>query len=119
MDCDKQHVRECPDFAEKNTCPNPRCKLPHVIRSNQRRTEPVPVTNVSEEPAREGIKPDKPGTDEYRAHTNDSQGVLGDEYISLTFHESDASEIENDSEDSAESDEESEHEEDASMEVHM
>ncbi|KAJ3787610.1 hypothetical protein GGU10DRAFT_348478 [Lentinula aff. detonsa] len=37
LDCDKQHVRECPDFAEKGACSTKGCKLPHVIRANRNR----------------------------------------------------------------------------------
>ena len=35
--CSKQHVRECPDFAEKGACTDKGCKLPHVIRANRKR----------------------------------------------------------------------------------
>jgi hypothetical protein len=40
LDCGHQHVRECPDFAEKGTCETKGCKLPHVIRANRNRKVP-------------------------------------------------------------------------------
>ncbi|TIA85604.1 hypothetical protein E3P99_03941 [Wallemia hederae] len=33
VDCDRRHVRECPDYAEAGDCKNPSCKLPHIIKS--------------------------------------------------------------------------------------
>ncbi|THV05575.1 hypothetical protein K435DRAFT_816308 [Dendrothele bispora CBS 962.96] len=97
LDCDKQHVRECPDFAEKGTCSTKGCKLPHVIRANRNR-----------KPASSSAKPTSTSSDSapsgdsrvQRVTANDAQ--LGDEYISLTFNESE----------SEESDEEEDEEED-------
>ncbi|EJD07700.1 uncharacterized protein FOMMEDRAFT_150244 [Fomitiporia mediterranea MF3/22] len=93
IDCEHQHVRECPDFAEKGECPNPRCKLPHVIRANRRRADAavtvapsVPVEKVSEQ-----------SETVYGDNAN-----IGDEYISLTFHESEESEGNHDDDDDSE-----------------
>jgi len=110
IDCTKQHVRECPDFAESGECPNKFCKLPHVIRANRARkpasvTGPVPVTTTAASiPAAADLVSDvtKPVLT-----VKDSQ--LGDEYISLTFNESeDDEESSDDEEDEEESEEEEE-----------
>ncbi|KAF9071560.1 hypothetical protein BDP27DRAFT_1418912 [Rhodocollybia butyracea] len=100
LDCDKQHVRECPDFAEKGTCTVKGCKLPHVIRANRNRkpastsgTTSSPETTVPEGESR--VQP---------VSADDAQ--LGDEYISLTFNES-----ESEASDGEEDDEEEEEEE--------
>lgn len=36
-ECDKRHVFECPDFAEKGDCPNKKCKLSHVRHAHTER----------------------------------------------------------------------------------
>lgn len=99
LDCDKQHVRECPDFAEKGTCSTKGCKLPHVIRANRNRkvVEPTTaaVTTMTETPA---------SGDEERVTAE--AGQLGDEYISLTFNESDDSDSEEDESEEGDSSEE-------------
>ncbi|KIY51920.1 hypothetical protein FISHEDRAFT_36338 [Fistulina hepatica ATCC 64428] len=78
LECEHQHVRECPDFAENGTCRTKGCKLPHVIRANRNRKPPV--TKTTEDGAADG---------EPQLFADDAQ--LGDEYISLTFHESESS----------------------------
>ena len=88
IECSKQHVRECPDFAESGECPNKFCKLPHVIRANRTRkhvSAPVPavvtaapVLSVDDNLVSDVAVP--------ALTVEDSQ--LGDEYISLTFNES-------------------------------
>ncbi|PFH51823.1 hypothetical protein AMATHDRAFT_46799 [Amanita thiersii Skay4041] len=89
LDCDKQHVRECPDFAERGTCTIKGCKLPHVIRANRNRktvapsptqTSVAPVVAIMDHP-----EPEKPSP---QANITAEDAQLGDEYISLTFHES-------------------------------
>ncbi|CCM07076.1 uncharacterized protein FIBRA_09400 [Fibroporia radiculosa] len=105
LDCERQHIRECPDFAEKGKCTLKGCKLPHVIRANRNRkadagmaaigipahpSSPVHATNI-----------DNVNTEHPPGAVESTQ--LGDEYISLTFHESESdseSEDEQDSEDS-------------------
>jgi len=89
LDCDHQHVRECPDFAEKGTCETKGCKLPHVIRANRNRK----VTNLEvEKTAKEVVTAE--------------EGQLGDEFISLMFRESDSEDDEESEEgDDDESDE--------------
>lgn len=117
LDCDKQHVRECPDYAEKGACTTKGCKLPHVIRANRvRKTVPTTVTpkpatdNVSagqSSATASAFAPDA-GSDDFsiRAATaEDAQ--LGDEFISLTFHESE-SEDEDEEDSEEEGDEDSE-----------
>jgi hypothetical protein len=88
IECSKQHVRECPDFAESGECPNKFCKLPHVIRANRARkpaSAPVPaaVPAASVPPADDNLASDVAAP---ALTAEDSQ--LGDEYISLTFNES-------------------------------
>jgi len=112
IDCTKQHVRECPDFAESGECPNKFCKLPHVIRANRARkpasaTGPVPAaTTAASAPTAADLVSDvtKPVLT-----VEDSQ--LGDEYISLTFNESEDDEESSDDEEDEEKDEDEEEEE--------
>lgn len=118
IECEQAHVRECPDFAEKGACANKRCRLPHVIRASQRRAGavastqgavPPPPTDASEEASPIEI-----------VYGNDAN--MGDEFISLTFHESE-SDDEGEEEEFEGSEEGSEEESedsngDAEMEVH-
>uniref|UniRef100_A0A8H7XTA1 C3H1-type domain-containing protein n=1 Tax=Psilocybe cubensis TaxID=181762 RepID=A0A8H7XTA1_PSICU len=96
LDCDRQHVRECPDFAEKGTCGTAGCKLPHVIRANRNRKVAAATVGSSDAAA---------GTEDTEAMVTAEDGQLGDEYISLTFKESDS---EDESEGSSEEEEEEE-----------
>ena len=113
LDCDRQHVRECPDFAEKGSCITKGCKLPHVIRANRNRK----VAAVNSTPSEEKINAETvtvAGSDSITLTAEDGQ--LGDEYISLTFKESDSEDEDDGSESGIESDmdmgEEEEEEED-------
>ncbi|KIK61732.1 hypothetical protein GYMLUDRAFT_42765 [Collybiopsis luxurians FD-317 M1] len=103
LDCDKQHVRECPDFAEKGTCSVKGCKLPHVIRANRNR-KPVSPGNVSGTSSSTPSAADPEDESRMQRFTADD-AQLGDEYISLTFNESE-SEDESDEEDEGEEEEE-------------
>ncbi|KAL5492526.1 hypothetical protein ACEPAI_3973 [Sanghuangporus weigelae] len=95
IDCEHQHVRECPDFAEKGVCPNPRCNLPHVIRANQRRTaESGKPTSGSDATAPVAPADTSEKSPESSGQTYVEDGNIGDEFISLTFHESENSEDE-------------------------
>ncbi|KAG5654192.1 hypothetical protein H0H81_006225 [Sphagnurus paluster] len=96
LDCDKQHVRECPDFAEKGTCGTKGCKLPHVIRANRTRKPAAklvdtPDSTASVLSAAAGVSA---GTDPLEqqqvVHVTANDAQLGDEYISLTFKESES-----------------------------
>jgi hypothetical protein len=101
LDCDRQHVRECPDFAEKGSCITKGCKLPHVIRANRNRK----VAAVNATPSAEKINVETvtaAGSDSVMLTAEDGQ--LGDEYISLTFKESDSEDEEDGSESGIESD---------------
>ncbi|KAG6840667.1 hypothetical protein C0991_005215 [Blastosporella zonata] len=108
LDCDKQHVRECPDFAEKGTCGTKGCKLPHVIRANRAR-KPIAKPADLSTPSTAGMVP--LGTDsieeQQAVYPTANHAQLGDEYISLTFNESESEE-----EDSEEEDEDDEDEDD-------
>ncbi|KAH8832712.1 hypothetical protein DL96DRAFT_1583103 [Flagelloscypha sp. PMI_526] len=98
LDCEHQHVRECPDFAEKGACTLRGCKLPHVIRANRNRK---PVTATGEPtPA---LEPEDPMINGLTAN----DGQLGDEFISLTFNESESSEDESDEEEEGDEEEDS------------
>lgn len=92
LDCDHQHVRECPDFAEKGACETKGCKLPHVIRANRNRKIVERVHTGDEKMVQNMVT------------TKEEQ--LGDEFISLMFHESESEEDEE--EEDEESDEEME-----------
>jgi len=107
LECERQHVRECPDFAEKGTCGTKGCKLPHVIRANRNRKVAAPGPASGKDKM----------VDSVAVTAEDAQ--LGDEYISLTFKESDSSESEGSEEESESEEEEEEEEEDYEMEVTM
>ncbi|KAI0246711.1 hypothetical protein BJV78DRAFT_1364670 [Lactifluus subvellereus] len=98
IECLKQHVRECPDFAESGECPNKFCKLPHVIRANRARkptSTPVPVTvAVTSAPVANDLVSAVPAPT-----LTAEDGQLGDEYISLTFNESEEDQESSDDED--------------------
>ncbi|PCH44348.1 hypothetical protein WOLCODRAFT_104967 [Wolfiporia cocos MD-104 SS10] len=118
LDCDKQHVRECPDFAEKGACTTKGCRLPHVIRAQRSRKILATPHGASTNPTRQeytalpntplhasaSVSSDFLGAD---AHERTPQTVpaeeaqLGDEFISLTFHESDSDEADSDDADEA------------------
>lgn len=104
IDCDKQHVKECPDFAENGICPNRACKLPHVIRANRRRqtttstshakAQTLPQTEVEPTIA----KAQTSAKEEYISvvSTGTESSGAAEEYISLTFEESDDDDDEDD-----------------------
>lgn len=101
LDCEHQHVRECPDFAEKGSCSIKGCKLPHVIRANRnRKIAAIPTDSTSTAGSATILSSivtsdASAGTDnEFSEQTADAQ--LGDEYISLTFNESESSDEESD-----------------------
>ncbi|KAJ7763527.1 hypothetical protein DFH07DRAFT_812369 [Mycena maculata] len=105
LECDRQHVRECPDFAERGACATKGCKLPHVIRANRNRKLPVvpevptaPATSTATATATTASLADSSAPP---VKAEDAQ--LGDEFISLTFNESESSDDEE--EDSEEEDE--------------
>jgi len=117
LDCDKQHVRECPDFAEKGTCITKGCKLPHVIRANRTRKPtvkpveaPTPLASVLS-----AAETASTGTDIFEqqqaVHVTAGDAQLGDEYISLTFNESESESSEESEEEDEEEDEDEEGEE--------
>ncbi|TFK83137.1 hypothetical protein K466DRAFT_589975 [Polyporus arcularius HHB13444] len=111
LDCDKQHVRECPDFAEKGQCTTRGCKLPHVIRANRNRKAPVSTSGPSADSssgttpssARLEIAVETDGASSSRQITAED-GQLGDEFISLTFHESESEESEESEEEDVDED---------------
>ncbi|OCH87389.1 hypothetical protein OBBRIDRAFT_759865 [Obba rivulosa] len=128
LDCDKQHIRECPDFAEKGVCTTKGCKLPHVIRANRNRKAAVTApsaTTLGDFGSAQSSAPAssaESGTDTvssiHPGYAEDAK--LGDEFISLTFHESESDDDESeedDDEEEAEGEEGSEpHSDDARLE---
>jgi hypothetical protein len=104
LDCDKQHVRECPDFAEKGACTTKGCKLPHVIRANRNRKPPPTATPAP--------VPTSAAADDLEAPLTADNAQLGDEFISLTFNESESSssDDDDDSDDDEEEEDDSDHE---------
>lgn len=99
LDCDKKHVRECPDFAENGTCTTKGCKLPHVIRANRNRKAAAPsivVANIASSTETD--------TSSVQPMISAEDGQLGDEYISLTFNESSDEESDEDDEDDTDTD---------------
>lgn len=97
IDCEEAHVRECPDFAETGTCKNPRCKLPHVIRANRKKAvAPDPPKAVDSSTSNET------STDSQQLPVNGVDFTFegGDEYIPLTFVESDEEEEDGEGEES-------------------
>ena len=118
-DCDKEHVRECPDFAETGICEKRACKLPHVIRANRQQG----LVNVRSAPA--GAVTGGPFDEQTPAKGEEVEAAAGepkmlappangvnysfaagDEFIPLTFLESDEDDVGDGAEDGV--DEESE-----------
>lgn len=109
LDCDHQHVRECPDFAEKGACVTKGCKLPHVIRANRNRKVNSTVATLSGDTDSRmdtGIGP----------MTTAEDGELGDDFISLTFRETDSEDEDDDGSGEEDEEMENEEEEDGSIE---
>ena len=113
-ECDKQHVRECPNFAEAGRCDKKGCKLPHVIRANRtRKVDPtatafnsgIEVASGSGKQVRQGIS----GISGAFMDVEPSRVVLSttgeEEFIPLTFHESSSEDEDEDSSDDEGSDE--------------
>ncbi len=106
IECLRQHVRECPDFAENGACPNKFCKLPHVIRANRARKQASTAVLAEARSASASVADDLAPSVAAPATTVE-EAQLGDEYISLTFNES-----EEDEESSDDDDEEDDNQED-------
>jgi hypothetical protein len=81
IDCERNHVRECPDFAERGVCGNKGCKLPHVIRASRGK-----MAQAAEKADLERAKVESEAVAD---HKQEQQQQLGDEFVSLTFEESD------------------------------
>ncbi|KAL4246244.1 hypothetical protein ABKN59_009213 [Abortiporus biennis] len=117
IDCDKLHVRECPDFAEKGVCQTKGCKLPHVIRRNRTKQQPGATKTTSDSAATANSTNGTPmnsssGSSDVNPQNHNSEGAqMGDEFISLTFHESE-SEDDDDDEEEEDGDEDEDEEED-------
>ncbi|KAG6908788.1 hypothetical protein DXG01_003317 [Tephrocybe rancida] len=92
LDCDEQHVRECPDFAENGTCSTKGCKLPHVIRANRTRKPTAKPVDVAATSTAGIVTPATDSSEEQLVASTANRAQLGDEYISLTFNESESEE---------------------------
>lgn len=127
IDCEAAHIRECPDFAETGACKNSKCKLPHVIRANRKNLDVATKQTVQPRDPKAAAQKDVPVQENADSRASDpdtnppqlpANGVNytfegGDEYIPLTFVESEEDEA--DGTESSE-DEEEEDEEDAEEE---
>ncbi|KAL4066016.1 hypothetical protein J3A83DRAFT_343835 [Scleroderma citrinum] len=123
LDCEMQHVRECPDFAEKGTCSTKGCKLPHVIRANRNRKVPPTIATTTPMVAEtESLTAATATTSNVISGSNDpdvsslqfvsvKDAQLGDEFISLVFNESEDEHDDDDSEEDDDNDAEEESEE--------
>jgi hypothetical protein len=126
LDCEHQHVRECPDFAERSACTTKGCKLPHVIRANRNRPRPVAAVNADSSmdiqrsdtaaPSSGADLDTSAGAGSRTLTAEDAQ--LGDEFISLTFHESEIEEDEEEDDEDEESEGEEQTEEDEESPQH-
>lgn len=110
VDCDKSHVRECPEFEETGECRTKGCKLPHVIKANSKwakkesggEKSAAKIADVSMMGTDGGGGGDVDDVSAERAATVES-ARLGDEYISLIFNESESDESESSGEEGEES----------------
>ncbi|KAI6107283.1 hypothetical protein EDD16DRAFT_1622834 [Pisolithus croceorrhizus] len=131
LDCEMQHVRECPDFAEKGTCSTKGCKLPHVIRANRSRkvhstSAATPTTAASSSPALNSstdaaatstVTPSLvTGSDNASSpqHASARDAQLGDDFVSLVFNESEEDDNDDDEGNDSEADDEDDTEDEAS-----
>ncbi|KAJ7108869.1 hypothetical protein C8R43DRAFT_1043778 [Mycena crocata] len=117
LECDKQHVRECPDFAERGACATKGCKLPHVIRANRTRKIPeaapasvAPTPTPTAGPSSSLSAAAAADSSAHPVSAEDAQ--LGDEFISLTFNESESSD-EDEEDDASEEEDDDDASEDA------
>ncbi|KAK7025005.1 zinc finger CCCH domain-containing protein 3 [Favolaschia claudopus] len=106
IECPEQHVRECPDFAEKGTCERKGCRLPHVIRAAGKRAKTTAVTTSPTATAATTTTTDKVTVEK---EEGGKEAEMGDEFISLTFNESE-SESDEEEEDEDESEEDGDEE---------
>jgi len=108
IECPKQHVRECPDFAENGVCPNKFCKLPHVIRANRARKPASTGVLAEAAPAPASVADDDLVSAVAAPAPTAEDAQLGDEYISLTFNESEEDEESSDDDEEDEEDDDQE-----------
>ncbi|KAJ6581917.1 hypothetical protein B0H19DRAFT_1229111 [Mycena capillaripes] len=110
LECDKAHVRECPDFAESGKCERKGCRLPHVIRAAGARKLDAKTADATKTPSKgktseeEDKDSEKMGED---VKTKPADAEMGDEFISLTFNESSEEEEEDEEEESSSEEDES------------
>lgn len=110
LECDRQHIRECPDFAERGTCETKGCKLPHVIRANRNRQVANGKKPATDSAATPTLSESATPLASSRSSASAEDAKIGDEYISLTFNESESDE-ESDEEEDEEEDDDGEEEE--------
>ncbi|PSR90569.1 hypothetical protein PHLCEN_2v4862 [Hermanssonia centrifuga] len=128
LDCEHQHVRECPDFAEKGICTTKKCKLPHVIRANHNRPKTaietisrpfgkhVGTPQASNPASASSSEADVDSSTSTRSRVVTAEDAqMGDEFISLTFHESESDDDDDESDEEEAEDEESEQAQDEMM----
>ncbi|CEL56262.1 Zinc finger CCCH domain-containing protein 3 OS=Mus musculus GN=Zc3h3 PE=2 SV=1 [Rhizoctonia solani AG-1 IB] len=89
VECERNHVRECPDFAERGVCATKGCKLPHVIRASRGKMEAAAAKATAQ-----AIEESVPSVEEQK----EGKQKLGDEFVSLMFEESEDEEEDGDEE---------------------
>jgi hypothetical protein len=92
VECDKNHVRECPEFEETGECRTRGCKLPHVIKANAKWAKKDKVVDEKKTEVEGGAGGDIGAGEKVQVTAESAK--LGDEYISLIFNESDESDSE-------------------------
>ncbi|ELU40043.1 CCCH zinc finger protein [Rhizoctonia solani AG-1 IA] len=116
VECERNHVRECPDFAERGVCATKGCKLPHVIRASRGKMEAAAASaSAAAKATAAGValaEESMPGSGEQK----EGQQKLGDEFVSLMFEESEDEEQDGEEEEEGD-DQEDEDEENEDLDV--
>ncbi|KAF8738810.1 hypothetical protein RHS02_05516, partial [Rhizoctonia solani] len=116
VECERNHVRECPDFAERGVCATEGCKLPHVIRASRGKMEAAAASaSAAAKATAAGValaEESMPGAGEQK----EGQQKLGDEFVSLMFEESEDEEQDGEEEEEGD-DQEDEDEENEDLNV--
>jgi hypothetical protein len=123
LDCEKQHVKECPDFVDTGICSTKGCKLPHVIRAKHNRAGTTtrvtskdasdPATSLQAAPSVQAVEVvDVPAKDlsAQQATIDLPKASSEEEFIPLTFLESSEDEEDEDEEEEEDEDDEGMHE---------
>lgn len=77
-ECIDRHVIECPDYADKGSCSNKKCKLPHIDRAGQIRKIAAATANKQDSGKNNSSEEDDLSSDE-ELDEIDSDDVSSDE----------------------------------------